>query len=38
MILWEDNFKIMRIKGLLRIENDDYVYCIQGVNDTFEIL
>ncbi|KAM3132516.1 hypothetical protein pb186bvf_015329 [Paramecium bursaria] len=37
ILLWESDLQIIRLKGLLQVEDDQFAYQLQGVNDTFEI-
>lgn len=36
-LVWEKSMEIYRIKGELRILDDEYRYIVQGVHDNFEI-
>ncbi|KAL4510094.1 hypothetical protein ABPG72_010287 [Tetrahymena utriculariae] len=37
-LLWEnEKIKVLRMKGLINIKDDDFMYSLQGVEDIFEI-
>jgi G3E family GTPase len=37
-LLWEnETIKVLRMKGLIDIEGDEYMYSLQGVEDIFEV-
>lgn len=37
-LIWEEPMNIYRVKGELKLLNDEYRYIVQGVHDNFEII